>query len=69
MWITKKYMPKKNKLTPHLLVQRREVIWLLDHWGYNGPDIGAMVGLDRSGVTRNLKTKPKDWKPDFKKVR
>lgn len=56
-------MPRPTKEQLHLFKRREEMIFTLDYEGYNGEEIGTMVGLSRSVVNRILKRKPKGWKP------
>lgn len=52
--------PSKEKI--HLFEERKSVIYLLDYRGFNGEEIGTIVGLSRSVISRILSSKPKEWK-------
>lgn len=57
--------PAAEKL--HLYEKRQELIWALDHQGYDGDEIALVFSLDRSQISRLLKKKPSDWQPRWVK--
>lgn len=61
-------MARPTKEKKHLIDKRNELVYALDHQGYNGQDIGTVFNIERSTVNRILKTKPKGWTPKWIKV-
>lgn len=60
-------MPKVKKEKIHLVVKRHELIWALSSQGYNGEEVGVIMGFDRSTIKRSLDKKPKDYTPKWVK--
>jgi len=58
--------PTKEKL--HLYDKRAELVWALDHQGYNGEEIAVIFSVDRSTINRILSKKPREWQPKWVKV-
>jgi len=50
-------MSGKKNIPYHLVVVRRIIIIFLKQVGYNNVDIGTVMNLDRSTVTRIIKNK------------
>ena len=61
-------MPRITKEKLHLIDKRAEIVYALDHQGYNGEEIGVIFNLHRSVISRVLKNKPKAYKPKWEKV-
>jgi len=60
-------MKKVQPVKKHLLVKRGKMMKFLQSEGYNGEEIGIIFGLDRSGVSRILKT-AEEYKKKAKKM-
>lgn len=58
-----------DKLEKHLKMKRNELIFALYLQHYTAAQIGRMFGLDRSTALRIIRTKPRDWKPKWEKVK
>lgn len=61
-------MARPKKEEQYLVDLRNEIIWSLDQQGYDGPQIGKVMNLDRSVVSRTVKKKPNRWSPIFGKL-
>lgn len=54
-------MPKLKKEKLHLAEKRYELMWALSLQGYNGEEIGIIMGFNRSTVKRVLDKMPKGY--------
>lgn len=61
-------LKEQGSLKIHLKDKRNELIFALNHQGYNGQEIGAIFNINRSTVHDILKLKPKNYKPKWIKT-
>lgn len=61
--------PSVDKLEKHLKMKRNELIFALSLQHYTAAQVGRMFNIDRSTALRIIRTKPRDWRPKWEKVK
>jgi hypothetical protein len=61
-------MPRPTEAKLHLIDKYKELVWALNHQGYNNEEIGTIMNRSRSVILRVISEKPEKWVPKWVKA-